>query len=313
MAQPFKFRYVNEIVGTFVILVLIILLVGIFLAGQAQQWFVVVHRYTLVFPPEGSLGLQENSEVVILGAVVGSLEKISVDPDGRMTGRIAIKGDFYRFIRDDSKVIVKKKFFLAGDSYIDITKGTGALLPEGASLTCKKDVEIFEFIEVEVEQIMEEIMPVIEQARLAVEEYTKLAAGINDPEGNLQQLLSNLDRIAEGLAEGEGMVGSLLRDPEMVEELKEILRKIRETTEQLQRIADDAARTVDTFPAMAETIAGEVDDMPGLVIQSRETLRETQRLIEAIQKHWLIRGYVDRGEESTRIPASSVLIFPPEK
>ena len=155
--QPFKFRYVNEIVGTFVILVLVLLLVGIFLAGQAQQWFEAVHRYTLVFPPEGSMGLQENSEVVILGAVVGSLEKLSVDQEGNMTGRIAIRGDFYRFVRDDSKVIIKKKFLLAGDSYIDISKGKGEMLPEGAELTCKKDTEITEFLEIEIENMIESL------------------------------------------------------------------------------------------------------------------------------------------------------------
>ncbi|MFH1039205.1 MAG: MlaD family protein [PVC group bacterium] len=308
MAQPFKFRYVNEIVGTFVLLVLIILLVGIFLAGQSQQWFESVHRYTLIFPPEGSLGLQESSEVVILGAVVGSLEKLSVDSDGNMTGRIAIKGDFFRFVREDSKVIVKKKFVLAGDSYIDITKGTGAPLPEGSSLTCAKDTEITEFLEIEVEKVMEEVIPVIEQTRLAIEEYTRLAADIRDPGGSLQQLLGNLNRITEGLAAGEGMAGAVLRDPGMTEDLKEIVRKLKEMTERLQVIADDAARTVHTFPPMAETIAGEVEDVPGLVLQSRETLRETQRLIEALQRHWLIRGYVDRGEGSSRIPVSSISI-----
>ncbi len=308
MAQPFKFRYVNEIVGTFIILVLVVLLVGIFLAGQAQQWFETVHRYMLLFPPEGSLGLQENSQVVILGAVVGSLEKLSVDQDGNMTGRIAIKGDFFRFVREDSKVIVKKKFLLAGDSYIEISKGKGPPLPEDSALTCTKDTEITELLEIEVEKIMEEVTPVLEQTTLAIEEYTLLAADIRDPAGDLQQLIGNLNRITEGLAKGEGMAGAVLRDPGMTEDLKDIITKIRESTERLQRIADDASRAASKLPAMSETIAGEVEDVPGLVLQSRETLRETQRLIEALQRHWLIRAYVAPEEGSSRIPVSAITI-----
>jgi len=292
--QPFKFRYVNEIVGTFVILVLVLLLVGIFLAGQAQQWFEPIHRYTLLFPPEGSLGLQENSEVTILGAVVGSLEKLSVDEEGNMTGRIAIKGDFYRFVRDDSLVIVKKKFLLAGDSYIDISKGKGKLLPEDAELKCEKDTEITEFLEIEIENMMESVLPVVDQAQSALKEYTDLAAGINDPEGDVGQLLSNMKTISDGLARGEGMAGGVLRDPAMAEDLKEIVSRINNLAEQFQGMAND--------------ISGEAKDARGMILQSRQTLQETQRLLEALQKHWLISGYVDQGEETTRIPASTVTI-----
>jgi phospholipid/cholesterol/gamma-HCH transport system substrate-binding protein len=292
--QPFKFRYVNEIVGTFVILVLVLLLVGIFLAGQAQQWFEPIHRYTLVFPPEGSLGLQENSEVVILGAVVGSLEKLSVDQDGNMTGRIAIKGDFYRFVRDNSMVIVKKKFLLAGDSYINISKGTGKMLEDGAELKCEKDTEITEFLEIEIENMMESVLPVIEQAQAALKEYTDVAAGINDPEGELSQLLSNMRTISDGLARGEGMAGGVLRDPAMAQDLKEIVSRMNKLAEQFQDMAGD--------------ISGEAKDARGMILQSRQTLQETQRLLEALQKHWLISGYVDHGEETTRIPASSIIL-----
>lgn len=274
----FKFRYVNQIVGTFVILIVAALLVGVFLAGRAQEWFVTVHRYNLVFPPEGSLGLQENSQVVILGTVVGSVEKIFIDPEGGITGRIAVRGDFYRFIRDDSKATVKKKFVVAGDPFIEITRGQGSLLEPESSLVCEKDTEITEYLEIALENFQEALLPVVEKAEL---------------------LLSNLNVVIGGLAVGEGAVGAVLRDPELAEQLRQIVGRLEE-------MSADAARTVATFPSMAETAAGEIEDIPGLVLQSRETLRESQQLIEALQNHWLIRGYVERGEESSRIPAAEV-------
>lgn len=312
--QPFKFRHVNEIVGTFVILVIVLVLVGIFLAGLAQQWFETVHRYTLIFPPEGSLGLQENSEVVILGAVVGYLEKLSVDPDGIMTGQIAVKGDFFRFIREDSRVIVKKKFVLAGDSYITISKGKGEMLPEDATLLCKKDTEITEFIEIEIENMIESVMPVVEQAQEALKEYTDVAAGINDPDGEIQQLIANFKEISEGLAQGKGMVGGMLRDPQMADDLKDIIDSLNKLIEQLKEIANDASQAMATVPSLAENISEEVKDARGIVLQSRQTIQETQRLLEALENHWLISGYVDRGEETIRVPSSEVNInIPIEK
>ena len=71
MNKPFKFRYVNEIVGVFVLVVVAALIVGIILAGRAQEWFVPVHHLVLDFPEEGSLGLQKGAEVQILGTPVG--------------------------------------------------------------------------------------------------------------------------------------------------------------------------------------------------------------------------------------------------
>lgn len=278
MAQAFKFRYVNEIVGAFVILIVLLLLAGIFFAGHAQRWFEPVHRLTIDFPPEGSFGLTAGAEVVILGTVVGSLERISVSEDGTMAGKVMIKGDFVRFVRADSKVKVKKKFVVAGDSYIEISKGTGAKLPEGATLPAVKDTEITELVEDAVAEIREKTIPAIDQAK---------------------DLLAKVTSIVSGLEEGKGPAGKFLRDDEMAEDVKEIVAKANES---LASVRDTLAK----LPPMAETLSGEVRDMPGLVVQTRDMLRETQRLIEAIQRHWLIRGYVDQAPASETIPPEAI-------
>jgi hypothetical protein len=39
-----------------------------------------------------------------------------------------------------------------------------------------------------------------------------------------------------------------------------------------------------------------MQDLPALVLQANETLRQTQRLVEAMQRNWLIGPYV--GDEA---------------
>ena len=104
------------------------------------------------------------------------------------------------------------------------------------------------------------------------------------------------------------MAGGVLRDPAMAENLIEIIDSLKVLTIQLQAMANDGAKAISTLPSMAEDISGELKDARGMVLQSREALRETQRLLEALQKHWLISGYVDQGEETDRISPSSVTI-----
>lgn len=306
MHKQFKFRYVNEIVGSFVLLIVALVLVGIFLAGRAQQWFVPVHRFTLAFPPEGSFGLKNGAEVIILGTTVGIIDRITVNEVGLMSGRISIKGDFIRFIRKDSKAFVKNKFVIAGDAYVEITKGTGPQLPVGSSLQAVKDTEITEIIQEVIEEIKDVTLPTIEQGRMALEEYTKLAADLRDPEGDLHQLIGRLARIAEGLEKGDGLAGSIMKDPDLAAELKSIITKISDSFNQLAKIVDNVAAATTKLPKIADTISGELEDVPGFVLQTRDTLKETQRLIEAIQKHWLVRPYVKKGETSTLIPAADV-------
>ena len=116
MSKPFKFRYVIEIVGAFVLIVVLALIAGIIIAARAQGWFVPEHDLMIRFPEEGSLGLQKGSEVQVLGTPAGSIKEIkslvqqdigSIDPyprnedpvhpylrphlgDGNGQGRLAI-------------------------------------------------------------------------------------------------------------------------------------------------------------------------------------------------------------------------------
>jgi len=266
MAKPFKFRYVNEITGAFVLLVVFFVIAGVIMAGRAQRWFEPVNRLTLRFPVEGSFGLKGGSEIQILGTTVGAVSDIVVEEDGRMSGTATIRGDFIRFVREDSKAIARMRFGVAGDTFVEITKGNGAPLPKtGAVLNCTKDAELMEILDELLSQIRVEVVPTVTQIRRAVETYTTLAESLLDPE----------DTVQKSLVEVNG-----------------ILSDVRQVTRRL--------------PAMAETIGSEVDDARGIVLQSQETIRETTRLLGAVERHWLIRNYVDQADPSERIPPARV-------
>ena len=289
MSKPFKFRYVNEITGTFVLLVVALLIAGVIVAGHAQGWFRPEYRITLLFPPEGSLGVQEGTRIVILDTTVGTVEKMLVPEDGAMQARAKIKGDFFRFVRSDSKAIVKKAFGIAGETFVQITKGTGAPMPkEGTELTCINDTEM-----------LKQIQGSLDKIQAAIEEYTKLAADLRSTNGPLMQFVGHLNQIAAGIEKGEGPAGKLLRDPEMAKQLGELVV-------QVQKILGDVKQTTGQLPGMAKTVGGEVQDASGLVLQTQSAIYEAEKLIEGIQRHWLFRKYVEQVEPAERIPPQTV-------
>ena len=306
MAKKFKFRYVNEIVGGFVMLVFLLLLAGVLVAGKAQHWFEPMHEIELRFPPEGSMNLLKGAEVMLLGARVGSVQDILVDADGNITGSIRVRGSFMRFVREDSIALVKLKMVVTGDAFIELTRGSGAELPkDGGEIECVKDIEIMQMLEEALLALQKEAEHTLGLVNAAIEEYTRLAAGMNDPEGHLQELLANANGLLEDIRTGSGLPAKLLSDPAMAGEIGDIIVQVREMMEKVNRMALDLQEVVAKLPPMADTVAGEVDHLPVVIGETQTLMRETTTLLDGLQKHWFLRKYM---ESNDALRAEEVLV-----
>lgn len=270
-SKPFHFRYVNEVVGGFVILVIIMLLAAVIVAGRAQGWFEPVHKVMITFTSEGSVDLQIGSPVVILGTTVGKIDEINVDEEGFMSAIITIKDDFYQFVRTDSVVKIKKKFGIAGDSYVEIARGSGEELGPGVGLPASRDTDINELLTTLLNDVKASILPLLESVKGTADQYNGLAA-------DLRVIIAKIEA-------GQGPAGMLVSDEATAQRLKDLL-------DQTQLILNDVRGATVELPPMARTVNREVQDLPGTMLLTQETLRETEQLIEGIQRHWLLRKYM---------------------
>ncbi len=299
MAKPFKFRYVNEIVGGFVLLVVLLLLAGVLVAGHAQHWFEAKYMINLNFPAEGSMDLQKGAAVMLLGAPVGSVQDIVVNDDGHISGVMRIRGPFMRFVRADSIALVKKKMVVTGDAYIELTRGTGAELPRtGGEIECVKDTEILEMLQEALETIRKEAVNTLTLVNGAIAEYTDLAAGMNDTDGSLQQLLVNANGLLDDFRQGPGLPAKVLNDPGMAQDVENIVAQIQELMSRFNAIAAELQTMVATMAPVSGTVADQVDNLPVLTGDAQTVMRETTALLSGLQKHWLLRKYM--GSDDTR-------------
>ncbi len=295
MKKPFKFRYVNEIVGTFVLLVLALLIAGIVVTGRAQGWFEPTYEIRAEFPEEGTMGLRRGSEVRVLETPAGMVADISPREDGVMEAVLRVRGRFFQYIREDSTGVVKRAFAVAGDSFVEITRGRGAPLPEeDAYISIVQDTELLDLAEELLEEVRATTVPAIEQLQRLLEEYTRLGEDLRDPEGDMQELLASVNRIVQGLEAGEGAAGKLLRDPDVADEVETMLARVHDALNEVNKILGDVAETTEKLPRMGDRVAGELEDVPGLVYQTQATLQEAEVLIAGIQRHWLIRRHIDK-------------------
>lgn len=295
MKKPFKFRYVNEIVGAFVLLVLFLLIAGIIITGRAQGWFEPSYEIRAEFPDEGTMELRRGSEVRVMETPAGMVADVGPREDGVMEAVLRVRGRFFQYIRDDSTGIVKRAFGVAGDAFVEITRGRGNPLPEeGAYIPIVRDTELLDLAESLLEEVRATTVPAIEQLQRLLEEYTGLAQDVRDPEGDVQQLLASLNRIVQGLEEGEGAAGKLLRDPAMAAEVETMVASAHDSLREVNNILANVAEATEKMPQMTDRVAGELEDVPGLLYQTQATLQEAEILIEGIQRHWLIRRHIDK-------------------
>jgi len=334
MPKPLKVRRVNEIVGLFILLAAAISIAAFLLGPRTQGWFIPTRTLAIQLPPEGSLGLRRGSDVQILGSVVGSVDDIVVTQAGAMIAKVSVRGNFIRFVREDSQAIIRKPLGI-GDAAIEITRGYDAPLPDsGRVLQSTADKAPTQLMEEAVAAIRDEALPAIKELRSTIAEYAMLAADLRAQRGGIQQALRHINHIGEGLIKGEGLAGMLLSDPKPAAELRAALPKINASLDELhatllatrtitnrlpQMGADvqailtnvresstDARRLAAKLPGLEKSAELVVDMLPGVLLQSQQTLFQIQRLTEGLQRSWLLRGNMDQPGSDKRLNSERV-------
>ncbi len=300
IAGRFKFRRVNEITGTFVLVIIAVLIGAVMWTGHSQRWFKSRVALRIVLPEAGAAGIRQGSEVYFLGTLVGSISSVEVDTTGRMEAEANIRRDFFRFVRADSSAVIKKKFGVAGDSFFEVTRGEGRPLPEkNASIVCNEQFQ--SALEAAIEDIRRETLQALKKTSIGLDTWTALGTNLITTQERLEQLVARLNDLVAGVEQGKGTAGRLVTDTALADEAQKLLARANETMGELQGMATNLNVVVKNvqngttrLPEITDAVADEVKDLPGLVRQTQASMREMERLVEAMQRTWLLRKYVNQ-------------------
>ncbi len=309
MKKAFKFRFVNQLTGSFVLLCGALFVGSIFYAGGQQGWFEKEFEFVgLITGAEGSFGLTVGNEVRLSDTKVGSVQ--SVEPLNETQVRVVclIKDRYRRYLRVSSTLEAKKEFMLTGDASLEIHAGkTGELLPEGGVIAITQNTGFMEIAQQTMEDIQGIAGPLVEK---------------------VDKILGHIEALSGSIAAGKGAVGALLTDPETESHVKHMIAELDKTatgmpaiiteaealmaraqsiSEKLDAVAgsatnvavqiggaaDDIDAVMDDVKVVSGVLRKESEDLNGLVFQAQETLREIERLTEGLQKHWFVKKYMD--------------------
>ena len=297
--ERFKFRHVHAITGTFVLIVFAVLIAALVMTGRSQRWFIGNVTLKIVLPEGGAAGIRQGSEVYFLGTLMGTVADVAVDPAGRMEAEVNIRRDFFLFVRADSSAVVKRKFGV-GDAYFEITRGHGKTLPEtNARIVCNEQLP--SALETAVEEIRSEAVPALKKLSAGLDTWTALGSNMITSRDRLDRLIVRADSIVASVQDGKGTVGKLLTDDTAANELNILLsnanhsvKELQLTLTNLQQASANLQLASTNLPAISETLGNEAEELPGLVSQTQSSMRELERLTQAMQRHWLLRKYVNK-------------------
>jgi phospholipid/cholesterol/gamma-HCH transport system substrate-binding protein len=326
MLPQTKFRYTNEAVGLFVLITLLIFVAGLLYSAQVRKWFNPGETLKVVLPDDGLFGLTEGSMVEILGTRAGQIQEIVINPDQKIHAIARIDSDMVVFVRSDSRASIRRKFGIAGDAYLEITRGTAAPLDwEFAVITVEADRSATDTLAELIEELRAKVLPVVDDAHEAILLMMAVAKDLQDDEKGVQQLLANLNSIADKIDRGEGAIGRLLTEDKLVRDLEtligrmgplfddlgktiqnvsefskefdtetgdipQITRSLKKTLVSMETVMKDLSQTTPQLPQIVKNVGDTTDAVPVLVLQVQQVMVELERLIQQLQSHWLLGG-----------------------
>lgn len=287
--EAFHRKHRSFFVGLFVIVPAILIpSLLVYTVGKAELFQDWRHLHVIY---ESSYGLSKGDVVTVSDIQVGQVTSVDLTPDGRAYVSLKILTRHAHLVRKNSVASLRQKNILFGDWLIALSKGNLDRPPVEESDTLKAEPPM-------------RLDKVIDQIRTMV---------------------ATFERILLDVDAGKGFVGHLMKDDTLVTLVADVVSEFGRTA----RIANRALRNMDAafkdfgelsrtssevpaaLLASLDSIGPAITDarvllqnlnqttgyLPPVLEQAQTDLEEIEVLLKGLQKHWLFRRSVRKGQE----------------
>ena len=312
-----RLRHTDRWVGLLVLAAVLAFLGALLQRGVLREWFAPSPTLIVLLPEQGTAGLGEGAAMEVLGTHAGTVRRITVQPDGRLSAEVRVEELATAFIRRDSKGVIRKRFGIAGAAYLDVERGHGEPLgwdrPDPPSIEASSERAPAETVGELLDQVQGRLLPVIEIVERSAQSFAAAMGRLERGEGSVGRLLSDdtLVRDAEAAARRassiletlEGAADDARRlaaavagaggpggDGEGGGGVPALLRRADQTLALLQRASRDLARATPPLPRATRSVEQGAGSLPALLVQTQETARELELLVNQLRGMWLLGG-----------------------
>jgi len=314
--MKFKMRFVDQIVGIFIIFSLAALAFVIVMLGRSQRWFAKDVAFTTVFPSAG--GLSKNMAIQYKGFAIGSVKEFHLTEDDNVEVIFTINEEYRDRAKKGSIVELQVSPIGLGNTFL-FYAGKGEMLEEGAFIppfgsAQARELERQGLTEAlqrddSISVLMSRISSILGNLDTALGEGTdeteigqmigslnntlagvealpnSLDNTINDLRRQLNPILANLNALTRELNDPDGLIYTVLdTDKDFYTNLVKILGSV-------SSLLDNLDRTISFIPSQLPQIGVLLMDM-------RVTMKTAQDVLTALTNNPLLKGGVPDRVES---------------
>ncbi len=301
--------------GIFIAVGIAIFVAAIFIIGKQQNLFNPVFKITTNF--YNVSGLQVGNNIRFSGIGVGIVDNIKIINDSTVQVDMLVRKDVQKFIKADSYASIGSEGII-GDRIIIITQGSNSarMAGDGQHIMSKEPIE--------TDDIMKSLKSSAESAEIITVQLAEIMLNINNGQGMLGRLIQD-STIAENVnltienfkKSSEGLDKTIEVTKENVFAFMESLRKTAAKTEvasnQLGEIMTKINNGEGAIGMLIRdtTIVNNIDETIFNLKESSIGLNEN---MEALKHNFLFRGYYKRqAKEEEKLRMAPELIIPVEK
>lgn len=189
----------NIKLGIFVLTGLVLFFVAVFLVGSQNNLFNKTFTINAVF--KNVEGLKEGDNVWLSGVKIGTVKEVRIVREGKVVVALTLKDKQNQFIKKNASAVIGSDG-LVGSKIVVIKPGNSP-------------------------HVVNEHDTIGATSPADTQQLINLAKDVGE---NTRSLTGNLDQLTQKIADGEGLVGELLNDGELAQDLRRAADNIRATT-----------------------------------------------------------------------------------
>jgi len=273
MTRATGFRRERVLLGAGVLVALVLFMFSLIQAEVLREWLDPGKTLKLVLPDEGLFGLAEGAKVEVLGTPAGKVLRIVIDPDQKIHAEARLSGSMLPFVRRDSQAIIRKTFGVAGESYVEITRGSGEELDwDYAVLTAQSDRAPTESMGEILEDVRSRVIPILTQTERTMTALADFTERLADPAGDLQVMLGDLSALTTRIERGEGTLGRLLSNDTTAREIEQLLSTANAAVTRLEPILEELHATAAQVALLSKSVNAQSKDLPEISASVKSVL-----------------------------------------
>lgn len=239
-----NFSQKEQIVGVFVIGMIVMLLATVVIIGRGKDWFSKYVDFHTVF--DESYNLQENAAVKLFKADIGKVKKITLI-ENEVKVEMAILEKYRTRIRKDAVAIVESPTFI-GSEYISIVPGSAnaPLIPEGEAIPSKAKKSLNDILaEFQVEKTAKMFVQAVQNLSSASEKITATEGPIWRALNNIEKTTAHINAVAADIRTGKGSLGEIIQSRALIDAILQNIDTIETILNDIRATAKKAPQAMD--------------------------------------------------------------------